>query len=64
MQYEELLELARGRRTIRVIKPDPVPDESIEKALEVARWAPSGFNMQPAEFLIIHLQQMAGQIDE
>ena len=53
MQYEELLELARGRRTIRVIKPDPVPDESIEKALEVARWAPSGFNMQPAEFLVL-----------
>ncbi len=53
MQYEELLELARSRRTIRVIKPDPVPDESIEKALEVARWAPSGFNMQPAEFLVL-----------
>lgn len=53
MQYEELLELARSRRTIRVIKPDPVPDEAIEKALEVARWAPSGFNMQPAEFLVL-----------
>ena len=53
MQYEELLELARSRRTVRVIKPDPIPDESIEKALEVARWAPSGFNMQPAEFLVL-----------
>jgi len=53
VQYEELLELARSRRTVRVIKPDPIPDESIEKALEVARWAPSGFNMQPAEFLVL-----------
>ena len=53
VQYDELLELAKSRRTIRVIKPDPVPDESIEKALEVARWAPSGFNMQPAEFLVL-----------
>ena len=53
MQYEELLELARSRRTIRVIRPDPVPDESIEKALELARWAPTGFNMQPAEFLVL-----------
>jgi nitroreductase len=53
VQYDELLDLAKSRRTIRVIKPDPVPDESIESALEVARWAPSGFNMQPAEFLVL-----------
>ena len=53
MEYEELLELVRSRRTIRVIKPDPVPDETIEKALELARWAPTGFNMQPAEFLVL-----------
>ena len=54
MQYEELLELAKGRRTIRAIKPDPVPDECVEKALEVARWAPTGFNMQPAEFMVLN----------
>jgi nitroreductase len=53
VEYEELLELARSRRTVRVIKPDPILDESIEKALEVARWAPTGFNMQPAEFLVL-----------
>jgi nitroreductase len=53
MYYEELLELAKTRRTIRVIRPDPVPDELVEKALELARWAPSGFNMQPAEFLVL-----------
>jgi hypothetical protein len=27
VDYDELLELAKSRRTIRVIKPDPVPDE-------------------------------------
>ncbi len=53
MHYDELLELAKSRRTIRAIKPDPVPTEDIEKALEVARWAPSGFNMQPAEFIVL-----------
>jgi nitroreductase len=51
--YDELLELVTSRRTIRAIKPDPVPEELIEKALEVARWAPTGFNMQPAEFLVL-----------
>ena len=53
MHYDELLELAKSRRTIRAIKPDPVPMQDIEKALEVARWAPSGFNMQPAEFIVL-----------
>jgi nitroreductase len=56
VDYEELLGLAKSRRTIRDIRPDPVPDEAIEKALEVARWAPSGFNMQPAEFLVLKEQ--------
>ncbi len=53
MHYDELLRLAKSRRTIRVLRPDPVPMEDLEKALEVARWAPSGFNMQPAEFLVL-----------
>lgn len=53
MDYESLLELAKSRRTIRALKPDPVPEDLIRKALEVARWAPSGFNMQPAEFMVL-----------
>ncbi len=57
MQYEDLLELAKSRRTIRVMKPDPVPREHIDKALEMARWAPTGFNMQPAEFLVLEDEQ-------
>ncbi len=53
MDYEELLALAKARRTIRVIKSEPVPDELIEKAIDLARWAPTGFNMQPAEFVVL-----------
>ena len=53
MEYEELLELAKGRRTFRAIKPDPIPDEVVEKLLEAARWAPTGFNMQPLEMLVV-----------
>lgn len=62
MHYDELLELAKSRRTIRVIKPDSVPDEAIQKALEVARWAPTGFNMQPAEFLVLKDPQERGAV--
>jgi nitroreductase len=58
--YEELLELAKNRRTVRAIKPDPVPGELIEKALEVARWAPTGFNLQPTEFVVLEDPQTRG----
>ena len=53
MQYEELLELFKGRRTLRARKPDPIPDEMVDKLLEAARWAPTGFNMQPLEMLVV-----------
>ncbi|HTX67741.1 MAG TPA: nitroreductase family protein [Thermoleophilia bacterium] len=53
MQYEEFLELIRTRRTIRAFKPDPLPEGTIEKLLEAARWAPTGFNMQPVELLVV-----------
>ena len=53
MDYDGFLKLIKSRRSIREIKPDPVPDEYIEKILEAARWAPSGFNMQPWEFVVV-----------
>jgi nitroreductase len=53
MDYDGLLGLVKRRRTIRKFKPDPVPDDYIDKIIEVARWAPSGFNTQPWEFLVI-----------
>jgi nitroreductase len=53
MEYEGLLRLVKQRRTIRKFKPDPIPDDYISKIIEVARWAPSGFNTQPWEFIVI-----------
>ena len=53
MQYEEFLELVKTRRTIRAFKPDPLPGDTVDKLLEAARWAPTGFNMQPVELLVV-----------
>jgi len=53
VQYHDFLQFIRSRRTIRAIKPDPIPDEHVEKLLEAARWAPTGFNMQPVELLVV-----------
>ena len=53
MEIGEFLELVRKRRSIRSFKPDPIPDEYIEKILEAARWAMSGGNGQPWEFIVV-----------
>ena len=64
MDYESLLELVKKRRSIRRFKPDPIPDEYIEKIIEVARWAPSGFNMQPWEFIVVKKPELRRKIVE
>ena len=58
MNYESLLELVKTRRSIKKFKPDPVPDEYVDKIIEVARWAPSGANSQPWEFIVVRNQEL------
>jgi nitroreductase len=62
MNYDELLKLVQSRRSTRRFKPDPVPDEYIDKIIEVARWAPSGFNLQPWEFFVVKDPQLKDSI--
>ena len=40
-------------RAMRRLKPDPVPDELINKILQAAQWAPSGGNTQRWRFLVV-----------
>jgi len=54
VDFEEFAEVVKSRRAIRKFKPDPIPDETIEKILDVARWAPSGGNAQPWEFIVVN----------
>lgn len=53
MDYDSFLGLAKERRTIRRFKSDPVSDEDVAKIIEAARWAPSGYNSQPWEFVVV-----------
>jgi len=62
MNYESLLELVKKRRSIRGFKPDPIPDEYVDKIIEAARWAPSGANSQPWEFIVIKKQELRQKI--
>ncbi len=51
--YDNLLALAKKRRSIRRYSPEPIPDEDVAKIIEVARWAMSGANAQPWEFVVV-----------
>lgn len=64
MDYDSLLELVKKRRSIRRFKPDPIPDNYITKIIEIARWAPSGFNMQPWEFVVVKKPELRKRIVE
>ncbi|WP_066287594.1 nitroreductase family protein [Bacillus sp. FJAT-29937] len=41
------------RRSIGVVKPDPVPKELIEKILEAGIWAPSHYRTEPWRFFVL-----------
>lgn len=48
-----LVDLIRARRSTRHFRPDPVPEALLDELLEAARWAPSGFNLQPTHFVVV-----------
>ncbi len=49
----DLFEIIRTTRSMRRLKPDPVPSELVRKILEAGVCAPSGGNMQRWRFLVI-----------
>jgi len=51
--YDSLIEILTKRVSVRRLKPDPIPEGVIEKILDAARWAMSGANAQPWEFIVV-----------
>jgi nitroreductase len=49
----ELFDILRSTRSMRRLKPDPIPAELIEKVLEAGTLAANGGNMQTWRFLVI-----------
>ena len=53
-----------SRRSIRAYKNKPVEKEVISKLIDIARFAPSGHNSQPVQWLVIYdsndIQKLAG----
>ncbi|UPT73683.1 MAG: nitroreductase family protein [Elusimicrobiota bacterium] len=41
------------RRATPAFRPDPVPDDLLQQALELGTFAPSGYNLQPWRFIVV-----------
>lgn len=63
VNYEQLLGLAKRRRSIRVFSSGQSVDRGlIEKAVDVARESPSACNRQAFRFVICDEQELVGQV--
>ena len=58
----DIFEVMSTMRAMRRLKPDPVPDELINKILQAGQWAPSGGNSQTWRFLVVKDAQIKKQI--
>src|SRR5512144_80236 len=47
------MEVMATMRAMRRLKPDPVPDDLLEKLVEAATWAPSAGNLQAYSFVVV-----------
>ena len=52
-ESNDIFEIMSTMRAMRRLKPDPVPDELINKILQAGQWAPSGGNTQRWRFLVV-----------
>lgn len=62
LQYDQLEELLRSRRSIRKFKESPVEKELLEKIIQLANYAPSSHNSQSTKYLIIQNKNLLKEI--
>src|SRR5690348_8202873 len=61
---QNLISVIQKRRSVRVYKTGKVSDAQLNIILEAARWAPSGANTQPWEFVITRDRKKMRRIRE
>jgi nitroreductase len=60
----EVTEAIKNRRSIRKFKPDSVPEEILNTLLEAIRWAPSWFNTQCCEVVIVKDSNLKSKLEK
>lgn len=60
----DVYECLRSRRTVRQFKPTPVPETTLTRILNAARWAPSSRNQQPWHLVVVRNRGTLVQIGQ
>jgi nitroreductase len=60
----ELSEVVRSAGSCRFFTDDPVPDDVLARALDLARFAPQGGNRQPVRFVVVRDEAKRKQLAE
>jgi nitroreductase len=61
MEFDEVV---RTRRSVHEYADEPIDRETVETILEQARLAPSGYNLQPWEFLVVESDERRRALSE
>ena len=61
---QTLMSVIQKRRSVRVYKSGKISDAQLSTILEAARWAPSGANTQPWEFVVTRDRKKMKRIRE
>ena len=49
----DIYEMMSTLRAVRKLRPDPIPDDVLERVLQAACWAPTGGNVQPWRVIVV-----------
>lgn len=60
----DVYEAMRTLRAVRRLRPDPIPDDVLERVLEAATWAPTGGNQQPWRIVLMREEGAKQQLGE
>jgi nitroreductase len=58
----DVLEAIKARRSIREYSDDPIPEKTLEKLVDAARFAPTARNVQPWEFVVATEKELIKKI--
>ena len=54
MSTDVLYQLMSTQRAIRRLRPDPIPNDVLQRIMQAAAWAPTGGNRQPWRMVMVH----------
>jgi F420 biosynthesis protein FbiB-like protein len=57
MDSAPLIRFITTRRSIRRLRPDPIPDDVLKRVIETATFAPSAHNRQPWRFAVLTMPE-------